>query len=152
MHLLLPVHASCHNTGARRLPPPADAYLPFAFAALSWGPGMVALLIGIASAWAHDCVTCCSLRLRHSSVGCGMSHVPAAWPAPACSDGGGCRADGYRCPAASLFLLTPSSHPPAAPPTSAATWYASVLLASLHEWNGVRYLRYSDLAASIAGG
>lgn len=32
-------------------PPAADAYLPFAFAVLSWGPGLVALLIGIASAW-----------------------------------------------------------------------------------------------------
>ncbi|PRW20662.1 GABA transporter 1-like [Chlorella sorokiniana] len=60
--------------------PAAYAYLPFAFAGLSWGPGLVALLIGIAT-----------------------------------------------------------------------TWYASVLLASLHEWNGVRYLRYSDLAASISG-
>ena len=47
--------------------------------------------------------------------------------------------------------------PPPPPLTSgrccthcAATWHASVLLASLHEWNGVRYLRYSDLA--ISGG
>lgn len=31
------------------------------------------------------------------------------------------------------------------------TWYASVLLASLHEWNGVRYVRYRDIATSISG-
>ena len=29
--------------------------------------------------------------------------------------------------------------------------YASILLASLHEHNGVRYVRYKDLANSIAG-
>lgn len=39
----------------------------------------------------------------------------------------------------------PRLHPPA------VTWYASVLLASLHEHNGVRYVRYSDLATSIMG-
>lgn len=33
----------------------------------------------------------------------------------------------------------------------AVTWYASVLLASLHEWNGVRYVRYRDVAFSISG-
>lgn len=31
------------------------------------------------------------------------------------------------------------------------TWYASILLASLHEHNGVRYFRYSDIATSIHG-
>lgn len=60
--------------------PAAYAYLPFAFAGLGWGPGLVALVMGIA-----------------------------------------------------------------------VTWYASVLLSSLHEWNGVRYVRYRDVATSIAG-
>ncbi|KAL4860241.1 GABA transporter 1 [Chlorella vulgaris] len=60
--------------------PAAYAYLPFAFAGLGWGPGMVALVMGIA-----------------------------------------------------------------------VTWYASVLLSSLHEWNGVRYVRYRDVATSISG-
>lgn len=31
------------------------------------------------------------------------------------------------------------------------TWYCSILLASLHEHNGVRYVRYRDLARSIGG-
>jgi hypothetical protein len=31
------------------------------------------------------------------------------------------------------------------------TWYCSILLASLHEHDGVRYVRYRDLARSIAG-
>ena len=61
-------------------PPLADAYLPFAFACMGWGPGLVALLMGIV-----------------------------------------------------------------------VTYYASILLASLHEFNGVRYVRYRDLATAICG-
>lgn len=60
--------------------PAAYAYLPFAFAALGWIPGMIALVAGII-----------------------------------------------------------------------VTWYSSVLLASLDSWNGVRYVRYRDLAYSICG-
>jgi hypothetical protein len=33
----------------------------------------------------------------------------------------------------------------------ATTWYCSILLASLSEYNGVRYVRYRDLAQSIIG-
>ena len=33
----------------------------------------------------------------------------------------------------------------------AVTYYASILLASLHEFNGVRYVRYRDLATAICG-
>lgn len=60
--------------------PAAYAFLPFAFAALGWGPGLLFLLLGV-------------------------------------------------------FI----------------TWYASILLASLSGWNGVRYVRYRDLARSIGG-
>jgi amino acid permease len=34
---------------------------------------------------------------------------------------------------------------------TATTWYCSILLASLSEYNGVRYVRYRDLAYSIMG-
>ena len=56
------------------------------------------------------------------------------------------------CPATVKTITTTDISPLSNQLPPAATWYASVLLASLHEWNGVRYLRYSDLAASISGG
>eukprot|EP00879_Flechtneria_rotunda_P033716 GHRR01037421.1.p1 GENE.GHRR01037421.1~~GHRR01037421.1.p1 ORF type:complete len:104 (-),score=9.64 GHRR01037421.1:72-383(-) len=33
----------------------------------------------------------------------------------------------------------------------AVTWYNSILLASLHEYGGVRHTRYKDLAGAILG-
>ena len=140
---------------------------------------MVALLIGIASAWAR----CLRDLLQPASAAqqCGLWHVayarslagtcllrwwwlPCRWlPLPrrfsvsadallpsSCGTPDFCshlvrfRTAGLPAPSADTILLLN--------PLCAATWYASVLLASLHEWNGVRYLRYSDLAASIAGG
>ena len=33
----------------------------------------------------------------------------------------------------------------------ATTWYCSILLSSLDQWDGERYVRYRDLSASIWG-
>lgn len=130
------IHPSAHPPSPPLLP--ADAYLPFAFAALSWGPGMVSLVAGIISELRRLALSCCAVP--HALCCCAVPQALSCCAVP--------QALADRVPPHSLT----SPHPPSLPPPPpAVTWYASILLSSLHEWNGVRYLRYSDLAESIHG-
>ena len=95
--------------------PAADAYLPFAFAVLSWGPGLVALLIGIASAWlqrgaAAGCLPLASQTMRR------CAHASSA-PLLSCSSA--CIALAQLTSCLLLLALPPSrqSPPPTSPPS-----------------------------------